>query len=34
MGRPDFGQPTTYLAPPIARALPDDDVDVIDGDID
>ena len=33
MGRPNFGQPTTYLAPPVAHALHDDDADadVIDG---
>ena len=33
MGRPDFGQPTTYLTPPVTHALPDDDADVVDGDI-
>ena len=33
MGKPDFRQPTTYPAPPIAHALHDDNVDVIDGDV-
>ena len=35
MGRPNFGQPATYPAPPVAHALHDDDVntDVIDGDL-
>ena len=35
LGRPDFGQPATYPAPPVAHALHDDDadVDVIDGDL-
>ena len=28
MGRPDFGQPAAYLAPPVAHALYDNDVDV------
>ena len=33
MGRLDFGRSTTYLTPPIAHALHDDDADVVDGDI-
>ena len=35
MGRPDFGQPTAYPAPPVTHALHDDDVDVdvIDGNL-
>ena len=33
MGRPDFGRPTAYPAPPVAHALHDDDVDVVDGDL-
>ena len=33
MGRSDFGRPATYSAPPIAHALHDDDVDVIDGNV-
>ena len=33
MGRSDVRRPTTYLTPPIAHALHDDNVDVIDGDV-
>ena len=35
MGRPYFGRPSTYPAPPIAHALHDDNInaDVIDGDL-
>ena len=35
MGRPDFGRPVAYPAPPIAHALHNDDAnaDVIDGDL-
>ena len=36
MGRPDFGPSTAYLAPPVAHALHDDNVnvvDVVDGDL-
>ena len=33
MGRPDFGQPVAYQAPPITYALHDDNVDVVDGDV-
>ena len=35
VGRPDFGRPTTYLAPSVTHALHDDDAnaDVIDGDL-
>ena len=33
MGRPDFGRPAAYPAPPISHALHDDDADVIDGDV-
>ena len=33
MGRPNFGTPTSYPAPPIAYALHDDDVDVVYGDV-
>ena len=33
MGRPDFGQSATYLAPPVPHALHDDDADVINGDL-
>ena len=33
MGRPDFRRSTTYLAPPVAHALHDDNADVVDGEI-
>ena len=33
MGRPNFWRPTAYLAPSVAHALHDDDVDVVDGDV-
>ena len=33
MGRPNFGRPTAYPAPPVAHALHDDNVDVVDGDL-
>ena len=35
MGRPDFGRPTVFPAPPVTHALHDDDadVDVVDGDL-
>ena len=33
MGQPDFGRPTAYPTPPVAHALYDDDVDVVDGDV-
>ena len=33
MGQPDFGRSATYPAPPVAHALHDDDVDVVDGDL-
>ena len=33
MGRPDFGRSAAYPAPPVAHALHDDDVDVVDGDL-
>ena len=33
MGRPDFGRLAAYPAPPVAYALHDDDVDVVDGDV-
>ena len=33
MGRPDFGRPAAYQAPPIAHALHDDYADVVDGDV-
>ena len=33
MGRLDFGRSTTYPAPPVAHALHDDDVDVVNGDL-
>ena len=33
MGRLDFGQPTTYLAPPVAHSLHNDDTDVVNGDV-
>ena len=33
MGRPDFRRPTTYPAHPVAHALHDDNVDVVDGDV-
>ena len=31
MGRPDFGRPAAYPAPPVAHALHDDDANVVDG---
>ena len=33
VGRPDFGQSVAYPEPPVAHALHDDDVDVVDGDL-
>ena len=33
MGRPDFGRPAAYPAPPVAHALHDDDTNVVDGDV-
>ena len=33
MGRPDVGRSAAYPAPPVPRALHDDDVDVVDGDL-
>ena len=33
MGRPNFELPVAYQAPPVAHALHDDDVDVVDGDV-
>ena len=37
MGRPDFGRPAAYPAPPLAHVLYDDevdaDVDVVNGDL-
>ena len=33
MGLPDFGQSAPYLTHPIAHALHDDDVDVVNGDV-
>ena len=35
MGRPDFGRPAAYVAPPLTHALLDNDVDadVVDGDL-
>ena len=35
MGRPNFGRPVAYPAPPVAHALHDDDAnaDIVDGDL-
>ena len=33
MGRSNFRGPVAYPTPPVAHALHDDDVDVIDGDV-
>ena len=33
MGRPNFGRPAAYPAPPVAHALHDDNADVVDGDL-
>ena len=33
MGRPDFRRLAAYTASPVAHALHDDDVDVVDGDV-
>ena len=33
MGQLDFGRPTAHLAPPVAHALHDENIDVVDGDV-